>query len=120
MPDPVPQLFSNNANNQAWLNDMQGYFAPNKTSGRTGPESMPDRNSSAYDMGGVQNDTIRRLLIALFGGDELAANKYLRGEDPSGMIKYGGDRLPPLPRLAGGRPRTDPLLEEARGLAGGS
>lgn len=120
MPDPVERTLLSDPSNQVWLQDMQAYFTPNKDSGRPRRKAMPDMWSSSYNMENVGEDNVRRVLIALFGGDEIAAKKYLRGEDPIEMIKYGGDRLPPLPQMAGGRPPTDPLLEEAKRDSGRS
>ncbi len=57
---------------------------------------MPDRKSAAYSMDDVDDESIKRILIALFGGDASAADMYLRGEDPSGRIRYGGAPLPPI------------------------
>jgi len=91
MPGPLVSPFQN-ANNQTWLHDMQSYFAPNKKSGRPGRDKMPDRNSAIYSMKDVDDETIRRLLIALFGGDSDAADMYLAGDDPSGQIRYGGSK----------------------------
>ncbi|MBU1778020.1 MAG: hypothetical protein KJ899_15450 [Gammaproteobacteria bacterium] len=115
MPEPAPRSFLGRPNNQAWLHDMQGYFGHGG-----GPDSgrkFPNMGSAEYDMGAVDEDSVSRILIALFGGDELAAKKYLRGEDPFNMMKPGGDALPPPRPPRPPMSPVDPLIDEAEKLS---
>ena len=120
MPDPGQRTLFSDPSNQIWLQNMQGYFAPNKESGRPARGSMPDMGSAEYNMGNVGEDNVRRVLIALFGGDELAADMYLRGKDPSGVIKYGGAPLSPLSRgIVEVNRKRDPMGDADRIINGG-
>jgi hypothetical protein len=66
----------------------------------------------------VNDDSVHRILVALFGGDDLAAKKYLRGEDPYSMFRPGGDALPPPSPPRPPMSPTDPILDEAKRLSG--
>ena len=88
MPDPSSRPFLDYPGNQAWLHEMQSYYGPNPNK----DAMMPLIDNSAYDMGIADEDSVKKILVALFGGDELAAKMYLQGRDPRGKMKFGGPR----------------------------
>lgn len=96
---------------RGWMGDMQRYYHSPDVRGEM---DMPDATSAAYGSIDPNSEAVRRILMALFGGDAHAVDTYQRGGDPLGKIRYPERRQTVA---SGNRVPNDPLLEEAKKLA---
>lgn len=109
MPDPMmPSVpFYANPDSQAWLQDMQLYFMGNPKRGKKGMK-MPKAGDYGID---PDAESIGKILMALFAGDDTAYNAYRTGQDPYGLVYWGPGRSDLQSGVTGVKIKRDPVGE---------